>query len=225
MTTHLESISERNWAWRAGFLAALASTVCGLIYFLVILAALLTGQFTFPPPEWLQLFGGIISLMMCPLLVLLMAALHGVTPKPKQVLSQAGMGFTLLFALAVSMNRFSQLGVVRQAQAAGIGDGLRWFQAYGDTSIMLGMEYLGWAWFLGLGLLCVAPLFAGGRLANWIRWLMLLYAGMALVSAVGFLLGNWLALLGFAAWGLVLVIITGLLTVYFRRGEKENRTV
>ncbi len=225
MTTQTDNNSEHNWAWRAGFLAALTGTVSGLLYFLVILAAMLTGQFTFPPPEWLQVFGGIISLITCPVLVVMMAALHGVTPTSKQVLSQAGMGFTLLFALAVSINRFSQLGVVRQAQAAGLGDGIRWFQAYGDYSIMLGMEYLGWAWFLGLGLLCVSPLFSGGRLKGWIRWLMLLYAGMALLSAIGFLLGNWLALLGFAAWGFVLVIITGLLMVYFRVGEKENRSV
>lgn len=83
-------------------------------------------------------------------------------------------------------------------------------------------EYLGWAWFLGIGMLCVSPLFSGGRLESWIRWLMLLYGGTALVSAMGFLLGNWIALLGFAAWGLVLVIITGLLTLYFRRGERNR---
>jgi hypothetical protein len=216
MITRIDRNSEHNWAWRAGFLAALISTAAGLLYFLVLLAAMLAGQFTFPPPEWLQQFGGVTSLVMCPVLVVMMAALHEVTPAPKRVLSQAAAGFTLLFALAVSINRFSQLGVVRQAQAAGLGDGSRWFQAYGDYSIMLGMEYLGWAWFLGLGLLCAAPLFSGGRLAGWIRGLMLLYAGLALVSAIGFLLGSWLSLLGFAAWGVVLVIITGLLAAYFR---------
>jgi hypothetical protein len=223
MTSPINSKYEHNWTWRTGFLAAAVSTAAGLLYFLVILAALIAGQFTFPPPEWLQLFGGVISLIMCPVLVVMMAALHGVTPAPKQVLSQAGLGFTLLFAMAVSINRFSQLGIVRQAQPVGLGDELLRFQAYGDYSIMLGMEYLGWAWFLGLGLLCAAPLFSNGRLESWIRWLMLLYAGLALLSAVGFLLGSWLALVGFGAWGLVLVIITGLLMAYFNRGEKQNR--
>lgn len=216
----IDDSTEHDWAWRSGFWAALASATFGLAYFLVILVAMVTGQFNFPPPEWLQLFGGVISLIMCPVLVVMMTALHGVTPTRKQVLSQCGVGFTLLFALAVSINRFSQLGVIRLAQAAGLGEGFRWFQAYGNYSIMLGMEYLGWAWFLGIGLVCVSPLFSGGRLEAWLHWLMLLYGGMALVSAVGFLLGNWLALLGFAAWGLVLVIITGLLTLYFHKGEK-----
>jgi hypothetical protein len=221
MTIRVERYSEQNFAWRSGFLAALVSTVLGIIYLLVILGAGLTGQFTFPPPEWLQLFGGVISLVMCPVLVMLMLALHGVTPFHKQILSQAGAGFTLLFALAVSINRFSQLGVVQQAHAAGLNDGLGWFQAYGDYSIMLGLEYLGWAWFLGLAMLCAAPLFSVGRLENWIRWLMLLYSGLALLSAIGFLLSSWLSLLGFAAWGLVLVIITGLLAAFFYTGEKN----
>lgn len=118
-----DASTEHNWAWRAGFWVALASTVFGLTYFLVILVAMVTGQFNFPPPEWLQQFGGVTSLIMCPLLVGMITALHGVTHPRKQVLSQLGVGFTLLFALAVSINRFSQLGVVRQAQNAGLGEG------------------------------------------------------------------------------------------------------
>lgn len=212
-----ERISEHSWAYRTGYWASVAGTAAGVIYFLVLVGALIAGQMTWPPPMWLQLFGGVISLFMCPVLVVMMAALHALTPAQKQVLSLSALGFTLLFALAVSINRFSQLGTVRLAQAAGTTDSIHWFQAYGDFSIMLGMEYLGWAWFLGLGLLCAAPLFTGGRLERWLRGLMLLYAAMALVSAVGFLLGSWLSLIGFAAWGFVLVIITGLLAAYFRR--------
>ena len=146
----------------------------------------------------------------------MMGSLHVITPNPKKVMSLASLGFTLLFALAVSINRFSQLGVVRQATLAGRVEGISWFMAYGDYSIMLGLEYLGWAWFLGLAMLCAAPLFSGGRLEWCIRWLMVIYGVLGLVSSAGFLLGNWLSLLGFVAWGVVLVIITGLLTVFFR---------
>ena len=78
---------------------------------------------------------------------MMMAGLHAITPPSKKILSQISLGFTLLFALAVSINRFSQLGVVRQASQAGNVEGLSWFLAYGDYSIFLGWEYLGWAWF------------------------------------------------------------------------------
>jgi len=202
-------------ASRVGFLSAVVNTAGGIIYLIVILGAFLTGNSNFPPGEGLQLFGGIISLIFCPVLVMMMAALDAVSQPDKQVLSRASLGFTLLFALAVSINRFSQLGVVRLATASGQVEGISWFQAYGDYSIMLGLEYLGWAWFLGLAMLFAAPLFSNGKLELWIRWLMILYGLLGLVSSVGFLMGNWLSLLGFAAWGLVLFIITGLLSAYF----------
>ena len=207
---------------QVGFISALANTAGGLLYFLAVLAAILTGQFAFPPPGWLQIFGGVTSLIFCPLLVVMMVALHQSEPTDKKTFSQAALGFTLLFALAVSINRFSQLGVVRQASAAGKIEGISWFLAYGDYSIMLGLEYLGWAWFLGLAMLCAAPLFSGDQLESWIRGLMLLYAGLALVSAVGFITGSWISLFGFAAWGVVLFVITVLLAVYFHRALKTT---
>lgn len=206
---------------RVGFISAFLNTVGGIIYFLVLLIAALMGKMSFPPGEGLQLFGGIISLVFCPILVVMIASLHTITPEEKKVYSQASFGFTLLFALSVSINRFSQLGVVRQAADSGQVEGISWFLAYGDASIMLGLEYLGWAWFLGLAMLCAVPLFSSGaRLERWIYRLMILYGIMALVSSVGFLVGSWLSLLGFAAWGLVLYVITGLLAVYFRNRER-----
>lgn len=57
-------LSEPTWAKRAGYRAAVASTAAGVIYFLVLVGALVAGQMTWPPPAWLQLFGGVISLIM-----------------------------------------------------------------------------------------------------------------------------------------------------------------
>jgi hypothetical protein len=202
---------------RIGFYAALFNTLGGILYFVVIVIAVLTGQFTFPPNEGLQLFGGITTLVFAPAIVVMLACLHALTVGPKRVLSQICLGFALLFALAVSINRFSQLGIVRQASLAGRTAGLSWFLPYGDLSIFLGLEYLGWAWFLGLALLFAAPLFAPRGLQGWIRGLMLLYGLLGLLSSLGFLFGNALSLLGFAAWGFVLYFITGLLAAFFRR--------
>ena len=149
---------EANWAYRLGFWSAIAATASGVIYFLIILAALLTGNFTFPPSVPMQIFGGISSLVLPPVLVLLMASLHTVTPNEKKAYSQASLAFTLLFAGAVSINRFTQLGIVRHSQADGITAGIDWFLAYGEHSVMFGLEMLGWNWFLGLALLCAALL-------------------------------------------------------------------
>lgn len=209
-----------NWAYPLGVWSALITTLGGVIYFVAILAALLTGQFTFPPSDALQLFGGISSLVLCPLLVILMACLHTVTPAERKAFSQICLAFTLLFAIAVSINRFTQLGVVRQSIASGTAPGVDWFLPYGDHSIMLGLEMMGWGWFLGLAMLFAAPLFSKGKVELWLRGLMILYGVLGLISAVAYLMASPLSVVGFVAWGLVLFIITALLAVYFRQGQQ-----
>jgi enamine deaminase RidA (YjgF/YER057c/UK114 family) len=215
--SHPAAPREPEWGYPLGFWSAVLTTLGGIVYFLVLLAAALTGKFTFPPSASIQLFGGVSSLLFCPVLVVLMACLHSITSPKKKAWSQAALGFTLLFALAVSINRFSQLGVVRQSLAAGGDPGISWFLAYGDRSILLGLEFLGWGWFLGLAALFAAPIFSIGKLQLWLRWLLVLYGILGLVSAIAFLLASPLSAIGFAAWGLVLFIITGLLAIYFRQ--------
>ncbi len=213
--------SEINRGYAVGYWSALIGTGIGIIYFLIILGLTLTGGFTMPPSEATQVFGGISTFLVAPVIVVVMAGLHAITPPKQQVFSLAGLGFTLLFALSVSINRFAQLGVVRQSLATGNVDGIGWFLAYGDRSIMFTLEILGWAWFLGLAMLSVAPLFGGSRLRAWLRGLMLAYAGLGLICAVAFLLGSPLVAIGFGAWGGVLVVITALLAVHFKRGYRQ----
>ncbi|MCL4559131.1 MAG: hypothetical protein M1281_00765 [Chloroflexi bacterium] len=216
--TAVQPIALRRWAYSIGFWSAVLTTVGGVIYFLVIVWANLSGQFTFPPPESIQLFGGIASLLFCPALVVVIASLHTITPAEKKVFSQCSLAFTLLFALSVSINRFTQLGVIRQSLAAGTVEGINWFLPYGDRSIMLGLEMMGWGWFLGLAMLSAAPVFSRGKLERWLRGLMILYGVLGLISAVAFMLASPLSVVGFVAWGLILFIVTGLLAIYFRRG-------
>jgi hypothetical protein len=207
---------EGIWALRLGFWSSLFTTLGGVIYFLVILGLILAGQFTFPPPDAVQLFGGITSLIIPPALIIVFASLHTVAPPGKKAFSQISLAFILLFTMAVSINRFTQLGVVRQSLAQGGAAGIDWFLPYGDHSVMLGLEMLGWDWFLGLGLIFAAPLFSGDRVQSWLRGLLLGDGVLCLVAAVGFLLGSPLSLIGFFAWGLVLFIITALMAVYFK---------
>jgi hypothetical protein len=218
-TVSSAQLSDRVISYRLGFWSAVITTAGGILYFLVLLGAMLTGGFVFPPAEWLQLFGGITSLLFCPLIVVLVACLQDVTPANKKSLSLASLGFTLLFALSVSINRFTQLGALRHSLAAGSLEGIEWFLPYGDHSMMLGLEMMGWGWFLGLAMLFAAPIFSGGGMEHWLRGLMILYGLMGLTSAAAYLFNSPISLIGFAAWGLVLYLITGLLAVHFRREE------
>lgn len=142
-----QALTGASWAYNLGFISSLVVTLAGVVYFLVLVGSLIAGQLTFPPAEGIQLFAGIISLIMCPSLVLVMASLHTITDENKRVLSLVSLGFTLLFALAVSINRFSQLGVVRQAASVGRVEGISWFLAYGGR-----LFHHAWIRIPGLGL-------------------------------------------------------------------------
>ncbi len=218
----ITSHSDTNLAYPLGFWSAVIATSVGIVYFLVVVFAVLTGTFTNPPPDWLQTAGGVTSLLMCPLMVVLMASLHNITPAHRRGLSLISLGFTLLYALAVSINRFTQLGAVRQSLAAGAVDGIGWFMPYGERSVMLGLEMMGWGWFLGLAMLFAVPLFAGSRTAAWIRGCMLLYAVLGIVSAIGYLLNSPISIVGFVAWGFILIIIVGLMAIRFRQNHPNH---
>jgi hypothetical protein len=60
MTVSTYSIDDNNQVKRLGFWSAAIVTALGMIYFLAILFAIITGQFV-QPTAWLQLFGGIIQ--------------------------------------------------------------------------------------------------------------------------------------------------------------------
>jgi hypothetical protein len=201
-----------------GFWSALVSTLLGVVYFCVILGTIITGNFAFPPPEPIQIIAGIISLLFCPIFVIVIVMIQAKTPANKKIFGQISFAFTILFAISVSINRFIQLGIVRQNVAL---DGVDWFLPYGSHSVMFGLEIMGWGWFLGLAMIFCAPLFSRGRLGQWLRWLSVSYGVLGLVSALGQLLASPVIMVGFIAWGIILFIITALLTVYFKRGENQ----
>lgn len=204
---------------RLGFWSALLVSILGVVYLVLLVAFFGTKGFVFPPPQIVQLVGGIVTFLTAPLLVVLFAAIKHLAPGEKAVLGTLGLVFTSLFAMSVSINRFVQLTVVRLAPAGPASADLARFLPYSSGSVMFALEILGWGFFSSLAALFVAPLFGGNRLQRAIRWLLVVYAIFSLLSVVGFATGSPLAAAGFVAWGPVLLTVGVLLTVFFRRGE------
>jgi len=89
-----------------GFWSALIGSVLGVIYIVLLIANFATQGLTYPPPEWVQLAGGIITLRTTLVLVVLMIAIYFFVPEDKKIYAALGVGFTILFAAVVSINRF-----------------------------------------------------------------------------------------------------------------------
>ena len=66
---------------------------------------------------------------------------------------------------------------------------------------MFGLEMLGWNWFLGLALLCAAPLFSRGKIEAWLRGLLVFDGLLCLVAAVAFFTAQSPFIVGFRRLG------------------------
>ncbi len=212
---------KKNIASQLGFWASVLLAVLGGVYILALIydisidgiAALIS------PSPFLQLVSGIGTLLIALLLVILFTAIRFVNQEDNEVLGLLGVNFIILSAATVSINRFVQLTVIQQSLPDVPADLTR-FLPYATGSVMFALEVLGWGIFSSIAAAFVAPLFSSSRLNNTIRWLFILYAIFSFLSAFSFATNIFIPT-GPIAWGPILLVITILLSVYFRKFEKQ----
>jgi Na+/melibiose symporter-like transporter len=212
---------KKNIASQLGFWASVLGVIIGGIYFLVLIYSLSTeGAASLNSPHpFVQLVGGIVTILTVPMLVILFTAIREVNEGDKKVLGSLGVNFIILFAATVSINRFVQLTVIQQSLPNVPADLIR-FLPYGSGSVMFALEVLGWGFFSSLAAGFVAPLFSTSRLNKAIRSLFILYAVFSFSSAISFATNVFIPT-GPIAWGPILLLITILLSVYFRNLDKQ----
>jgi hypothetical protein len=212
---------KRNIASQLGFWASVLGVIIGGIYLLVLIYAISTDGLVSlaSPSPFVQLAGGIGTFLTVPTLVVLFTAIRYVHEEDNQVLGSLGVNFIILFAATVGINRFVQLTVVQQS-LPNVPTDLTRFLPYGTGSVMFALEVLGWGFFSSLAAVFVAPLFSSSRLNNTIRWLFILYAIFSFLSVISFTTNIFIPT-GPFAWGPILLVITILLSVYFRDLEKQ----
>lgn len=98
------------------------------------------------------------------------------------------------------------------------------FLPYSTDSVMFAMEMLGWGFFMALAALAAAPLFDGDRIGRALRWTLVVYGTLSLLSVVGYATQTLLTMAGLVAWGPGLVALGVLLALHFRaqRGAALN---
>ena len=173
----------------------------------------------FIPGDYWWLIPG---LLLVPIVVVLMAAIHASAPEPMKVFSRIGLAFAVAYAVVVGADYFGQFAVVVPSLQAGETAGLSLFTQYNPHGLFIAGEAFGYL-LLSLGLLLAAPVFVGGRLAGVIRWLFVADFALALVACIGFwIIGGDLVAFEVAvlsiSW-LVLIVSGALLAVMFRRAS------
>jgi hypothetical protein len=171
----------------------------------------------FVPGDYWWLIPGIV---LVPIFVVLMAAIHSYAPEPMRIFTRIGLAFAIAYAVVIGVDYFVQFAVVIPSLRSGETTGLSLFTQYNPHGLFIAGEALGYL-AMGTALLFAAPILAGGGIERAIRWLWL--AGFAL--AVAALVGFWLAggdLVAFEVsvlsinW-IVLIASGVLLSILFRR--------
>ena len=215
-----EAPADARVATQMVFWSSLLLAGIGLLYAAVLGMAAALGSLTLPPPEPIGSFAAVDTIASAILLVVLVVGIDTMTPLERRPFSRLSVVFTAMFALAVTINRFVQLTMVRQSVAAGDIADLRRFLPYDPRSAMFALEILGWGFFLGLAALCLVPVLRGPGLRAWIARLFGLYGLLGLACALGLVLDSPLVAVGFLAWGGVLPVTAGLVAVTSRPGAR-----
>jgi hypothetical protein len=183
-----------------GLWSSMILAILNVIYLILLVVEFSTQGFAFPPPPMVQLGAEVITLLTVPTML-------------------------VLFAAVVSINRFVQLTVVRQASPAEWSGDLEHFLPYADGSIMLALELLGWGVFIPMAALSIAPLFRANRLGLAIRWTLIAIAVLSFIGVGGYATTNPVAGLGFLAWGPLILVLAILLALFFHNSGKTIRAV
>ena len=207
---------ERHRTAAIGFWSSTALAILAIIYLATLALYFGIAGFVFPPSAIVQTVAGVITFATAPLMVVVFSAIREV-PGSRSLLGTISLSFTVLFAAVVSMNRFVQLTVIHQAPQGAATPDLARFLPYSTDSVMFAMEMLGWGFFMALAALAAAPMFNGDRLGRALRWTLVAYGLLSLLSVVGYATETALTMAGFIAWGPGLIALGVLLALHFRR--------
>jgi hypothetical protein len=201
-------------ARRIGVVSALGSALLIALYAVALIAGFLSLQ-TIGDPLFSIL--EILILLLMPLLIGLMVAVHAWAPEGVKVFSLMSIIFmTLLAGLTCSVH-FVILTVGRHAEFSG----LAWmplFLSFKWPSISYALDILAWDGFFSLSVLCAAPVFGGNRLAVLIRVFLVASGALALSGLSGIIVGDmWIRNIGIIGYVGVFPVSALLMAVFFNR--------
>jgi hypothetical protein len=155
-------------------------------------------------------------------IVIVMACIHCVAPEAKKVFTLVGVAFSSVYAAIICTNYYIQLFVVRLNLLKGDLDGLALLAHPNLHSVFFALETIGYT-FLSLAILFASPVFGGGKLESWIRWLFIASGALGIFGAIVAPFDQpMLVFAGLGIWSLTFPVSTILVSLFFRKAQKES---
>jgi hypothetical protein len=205
-------------ARRLGIVSAAGTVLLIAVYAVTLVAGLSSLQSSRQPigdPMFSIL--EILIILLMPLMVALMVAVHAWAPERDKVFSLLAVVFMGLLAGLTGSLHFVILTVGRQPEFSG----LAWmplFLSFKWPSVAYALDTLAWDGFFPLSVLFAAPVFSGNGLATSVRLLLVASGTLALAGLSGAMVGNMqlrnVGILGYAG---VFPVAVLLIAVLFHR--------
>jgi hypothetical protein len=199
---------------RLGMWSGFAYFLLGAAYAVVVAIGMAKTGLAKPITDPILAIMELMTLLGAPLLVIIMAAVHASAAPPKKAYSGAALAFmTLVVGLTCAVH-FVGLTAIRQVGTARIA----W------PSPFYALELLAWDIFLGLSLICAAPVFQGNRRKRTISIWLLVTGILCVAGTLGPATGNMrFQFIAVAAYGVLLPITSLLLAEDFHRADRVDR--
>ncbi len=165
-----------------------------------------------------QMLPFIPSLMLAPVFVVFMLCIYHSAGEDKKLLGQLGVSFAVICAAILSLHYYIQLTVVQQGLINNELNGLWLFATPNPHSFFWTFAALGYG-FLGLALLCVAPIFAE-KADRALKWLFVANGVIGIAFMVGNALGLFVVnIFASFSWGVLFPISALLVAKKFRKAQ------
>ena len=209
-------------ARRLGMVSAVGTVLLSAIY-----AATLVGGFlSLGSPQqpigdpWFSILELLILVLM-PLMVALMVAVHAWAPAEAKVFSLLALVFMSIAALLTCSLHFVILTLSRQL-AFSVLPWMPLFLSFHWPSVPYALDILAWDVFFALSVLCAAPVFRASRLTAWICGLLVTSGALALAGLSGVILGEMrLRNIGILGYSGVFPVVALLLLILFHRAHPK----
>lgn len=205
-------------ARKLGLVSATGTLALSVLYALTLAVGLLT----LPSPD--QPIGDplftileILIILIAPVMVALMVAVHAWAAPETKTFSLMALVFMVLVAGLTCSIHFVILTLGRQAQFTGV-PWMPLFLEFRWPSLVYALDILAWDVFFALAVFSVAPVFGRSPLATSIRVLMIVSGGLALAGLSGVITGDMqLRNIGIIGYVGVFPAAAALLAILFHR--------
>jgi hypothetical protein len=205
-------------ARRLGMVSAFGTVLLSAVYSSLLVAGLLTLHSPQQPiGDPLFSILEILIILIMPLMVGLMVAVHAWAPAEAKVLSLMAIVFMSLMGGVTFSVHFLILTLGRQAAFYGVAR-MPLFLSFKWPSVSYALDILAWDVFFALSVLFAAPVFNGCRLAKSIRVLLVASGALALAGLSGVIVGDMqLRNIGIIGYAGVFPVAALLVAILFRR--------